>query len=293
MAFTFDQFATQAAKKSTFGNTVKQAANKVAETTVGFMPVTNKRFNNTIADLANKHSKLEREAFDTKVLTHMLAHQVGMTVPTKEELDELWEQHQQQDIFAEAPVEEVKELPAPQPEPVQEQPAQQVDPLQAVMNDPDAMAKMFAMFQQMQQQSAPVQEPLLKTDEDLQAYMTEEQEMEQAPVIKATQCIANISSQAMPTRCSMNTINASGVCDACTSAGITHVYEEDMAALTVQEEVQSEYKQCLGCEKELHVTYEADKCRDCRKAERDAKQEAPKPRNTTMRIKFDDVPDSL
>lgn len=296
MAFTFEQFAKEASKKEGFMNKAVESTTtfvkKAAETTKGIMPVTNRRFDAMVQGMYSEVNDVKKEAWKNKFMVHMLAHHTGMNMPSEDDLDALYQDYLAEEQAAlEAAENAAKEEAMAKVTPVQEAPVEQSEQpsaLQQVLNDPAALQELMALLN--------VKQPVVEVAEPVQAPVVPAVvRQEEVAEVQSYQCVANIASKQNPIRCTGVT-NQEGIpCDECIMAGIKDVYADDMAALEVEEEpvvpvtiaeaTEGEWKACEGCGKDLHVSYESDKCRDCR---RSARQATPKPQGTTMRIAFDD-----
>lgn len=184
-----------------FGRSVaktKEVSVSTASTIRGVLPVTTRRFEDIVMELNEKHNNQDLESFKNKTRVHMIANAVGVNLPSDEELEALYVSYiAEQEAQAEANAPEVtEELSDSTINKLAQAVAKMMD------NAEDLKARRRAAATQKQE------EVLLKTDEDLEEYMTEEP----AKKVKKFQCSSK--------GCKKKVYDKGDACEACISTPV-------------------------------------------------------------------------
>lgn len=281
MAFTFNDVqnitVSKASKKvaaSSAFNTVvdstKSAGSKAVGAVKGVAPVTNRRFEDMVSQLNEKHNNHELEIFKNKVRTHMIAGAVGVNLPSDEELEAMYKEFKE-DEAKQAQLEKEAQEAAKKEEAEKEENKAGHSILDALLDPKVISAFKSALFPAKEEPK----EELIKNDEELEEYMTEETpKEEEIQWKKCKSCDKMIAKQYIP-----------DTCRACSTK------PEEKEEEPVQEEAPAknpdEWKQCTSCNKDISVMYKHDECPHCRRTKKAAEAQNDGGSKPRPRLRFD------
>jgi hypothetical protein len=249
MAFTFEtmvnQFSNKDNKKGKAGkafsdafDATKTASVKAVDTAKGYVPVTNRRFEDMVADTNSKLNNHDRDIWMNKFDIHVIAQAAGVNLESDEKKAEMYEELLKDEV-ARIKEEERKD----------EKPTSPSNPIADVLDDPELLSRIKAF--------------LFGSEEQVENVMNQE-------AVKSEDIKAKVSSNKIVGKVRVEEPAVEEIEEVEESP----VKEEGSKA----KDNPSEWKSCVSCDADVSVVYKHDQCPHCRRTEKAKESGSQRPR---------------